>query len=328
MSPDLEPARLAMLARYGPVVAGLRWVPLGSGGGFSGARVWRGDDSSGAPLLALKAWPDTTTAEHLARVHGWMTRAAHLPFVPGVVRTSQVTTVVVEAGRSWDLCRWMPGTADFESNPTPVRVANACAAVAALHQSWSPDPVPVPCPGVLNRLRLLSEFRSWTSAPGSLLAVHPVLEPVLQRAWDVAARVAPVAEDLLRPWATVPVRVRPCVRDLRADHVLFTGDAVTGIIDFGAMTEDHPAVDLARLLGDLAADDATFAAGLAVYRASASDPDVADGFVRLLARTGAVCSVVGWLRRVVVTSKPPNDPAAAAARLGRLLARAQNSFPT
>src|SRR5262249_56322769 len=160
MSPDLEPERLAVLAHYGAAVAGLRWVPLGSGGGFRGAQVGRGVDPTGAPVLALKVWPETTTAEQLARVHGWMTQAAHLAFVPTVLRSSTSVTTVVEAGCVWDLCRWMPGAADFEMNPSHARLANACAAVAALHGAWPPNPVPASCPGVLNRLRILGEFRA------------------------------------------------------------------------------------------------------------------------------------------------------------------------
>src|SRR4051812_45679956 len=108
MSASLESFRAAVLAHYGSVVAGLRWIPLGSGGGFSGARVWRGD-ADGTPIFALKAWPEAVPAEHLHRIHAWMAQAAHLPFVPRVLRTAAAQTVVLEAGRAWDLCTWMPG---------------------------------------------------------------------------------------------------------------------------------------------------------------------------------------------------------------------------
>jgi homoserine kinase type II len=330
MSPDLEPARLAVLASYGAAVAGLRWVSLGSGGGFSGARVWRGDDPTGTPVLALKAWPESMNAGQLARVHGWMAQAAHVSFVPAVRRNSASTTLVFEAGRVWDLCRWMPGAADFETNPSPTRLANTCAAVAALHGAWPADPVRAPCPGVLNRLRILDEFRTGLAIHrGPLPPMHPALDPVLALAMEAARLAAPAAEDSLRAWAGVPFPLRPCVRDLRGDHVLFTGAEVTGIIDFGAMARDHPATDLARLLGDLAGeDDAAFTAGLAAYRDAGGELGVPDEFVRLLDRTGVVCSLLGWLRRSFLLGQTPENPAAAASRVVRLLTRLQNSCRT
>src|SRR4051812_17082635 len=85
MSPSFEPARQRVLSRYGSVVAGLRWESLGSGGGFSGAHVWRGEDDQGSPLFALKAWPTSESLNRVERVHGWMAQAAHLPFVPAVL---------------------------------------------------------------------------------------------------------------------------------------------------------------------------------------------------------------------------------------------------
>jgi homoserine kinase type II len=105
------------------------------------------------------------------------------------------------------------------------------------------------------------------------------------------------------------------------DHVLFTGNAVTGIIDYGAMKEDHVAIDLARLIGDLVEnDDVAFAAGLAAYRSAGGRLEAPPEFVRLLDRTGVVCGVVTWLLRL---AKPQAawPPRAVAERLTRLTAR-------
>src|SRR5438034_651285 len=145
---DLEPARPAVLARYGAAVAGLRWVALGSGGGFSGARLWRGE-AHGEPALALKSWPPSMPAERLAGIHRLMMLVAHLPFVPRVIPAADGSTLASAAGRVWDLTAWMPGTADFHADPNPARLANACAALARVHEAWQPTEAhPAPCPGV------------------------------------------------------------------------------------------------------------------------------------------------------------------------------------
>jgi Ser/Thr protein kinase RdoA (MazF antagonist) len=48
----------------------------------------------------------------------------------------------------------------------------------------------------------------------------------------------------------MPLRRQPCLRDVRPEHFLFTGDEVTGLVDFGAMGIDTVAADLARLLSE------------------------------------------------------------------------------
>jgi aminoglycoside phosphotransferase (APT) family kinase protein len=114
------------------------------------------------------------------------------------------------------------------------------------------------------------------------------------------------------------VPVQPCLCDVWHDHVLFTGEAVTGLVDYGEVKPDHPAVDLARLLGDLIGDDERrFHLGLAAYRAAGGPVEVDEHFVRLLDRTGVVCAVIHWVNELTAGSSAPN----AEARLTRLLGR-------
>jgi homoserine kinase type II len=322
MSTPLELARRAVLARYGAAVAGFRWAALGSGGGLSGAALWRGDDA-GHPLLALKAWPPGTTADRLAAVHALMRRAGHLPFVPAVLSTADSSSVVVAAGRVWDLCRWMPGAADTDPSPDPARVANAAAALAAVHRAWaSAVPRLAPCPAVLRRLDALAEFRRYRHVLGRSTAAGP---EAVRRAADAVARLGPAAEAALRPWAGRPVPVQPCLVDVRRDHVLFAGVAVTGLVDYGAVQDDHPAADLARLLGELAGEnDHLFAAGLAAHAAAGGPAEPAPGFARLLDRAGVVAALAAWLVRPLADDRPPSDPAAAAARVAALTSRAEH----
>ena len=73
---------------------------------------------------------------------------------------------------------------------------------------------------------------------------------------------------------------------------------VTGVIDYGAMKIDHPAVDLARLLGDLAdGDPDRLRVGLDAYRAAGGPVAIDPQFVSVLDRTGLVCAVIHWINR-------------------------------
>ena len=91
--------------------------------------------------------------------------------------------------------------------------------------------------------------------------------------------------------------------DVWHDHVLFTGDRVTGIIDYGSMKLDHPAIDLARWLGDTIGEDRErLERGLRAYR-QAGGPWYPDAeFVSRLDRTGVVCAAIHWIRRLSATS--------------------------
>ncbi len=51
------------------------------------------------------------------------------------------------------------------------------------------------------------------------------------------------------------VPIQPCIGDIWHDHILFLGDGVSGLVDFGGMRADTVAGDIARLLGSLVADD-------------------------------------------------------------------------
>jgi Ser/Thr protein kinase RdoA (MazF antagonist) len=318
--PDQPP--FPVLAHFAPHARGLTWHRVS--GGFSGAHVWRGDENL-TPRLALKAWPPNTTPERLRQIHAWMLAVRQLPFVPEVLPGAGGRTAFLESDRVWDCCRWLPG--EPRPTPTPEDVAAACEAVAALHVAWATFAAPRgPCPGVRNRLRVLAENESLLRAgPDALPSVSPELDPLLRRAVGLAGRLAPLAIAALRPWEHRACALQPCVRDLRGEHVLFSAHAVTGIIDFGAAAVDHPAVDLARLLTDLTGSDPSlFTAGLNAYRTARSAFDATDDFVELLAETGTVCSVLGWLVRLVARREPLSDAGAIAVRLALLVGRAES----
>ena len=118
--------------------------------------------------------------------------------------------------------------------------------------------------------------------------------------------------------------VQFCVCDIWHDHVLFTGDAVTGLIDYGSVKPDNVAVDLARLLGSLVGDDAAaFARGLAAYKQVRPLSTDERALVPILDRTGVVLGIANWLRWLYVDGRVYEDRAAVARRLAALVERAE-----
>ena len=113
-----------------------------------------------------------------------------------------------------------------------------------------------------------------------------------------------------------------CLCDVWHDHVLFTGDQVTGVIDYGAVKVDNAAVDLARMLGSLVGDDETaWQAALAAYRSVRVLSFEEERLARVLDVTGTVLGVANWLRRLAVEKRTAAEQEAVARRLETLVCR-------
>jgi homoserine kinase type II len=309
---------------FGREFAAVRWEPRV--GGFSGAGVYAGFLAGiSSPVFCLKAYPsDAVALEELAGIHARIRQAADLAFAPRLFPAMAGKTAVEFDGRFWELTDWKPGAADFRLRPTAARLANSTRAVAELHRVWRPtEPAFAPFPAVARRLALL---RDWTAGitPASDRGAGgtPAVRVVVARARSVLPRWVARAHRELATWADRPVPVQPCLCDIHHDHVLFTDDVVTGVIDYAAMKVDHPAVDLARLLGGLVPDDPDrTAAGLAAYHGAGGSTAVTADLVELLDRTGTVCAVANWLMRLGKAA-----PTGAAERLERLVGRLERDF--
>lgn len=190
-------------------------------------------------------------------------------------------------------------------------------ALAALHRAWHPReshaPQWVPCPGVVRRFDILTQFTPPREIPSHLIEAVALLRSHV-----------PVALALLEPWRTSMFPIQPCLCDPRHDHLLFTGDTLTGLVDFGAAKRDHPAVDLARILDEFACgDDRLFDDGIVAYRASGGPVAIPTQFVHVLAYTGLVCAVIGWWERLTHTI----SDGVGFARWEWLLTRLQSAHP-
>jgi Ser/Thr protein kinase RdoA (MazF antagonist) len=106
------------------------------------------------------------------------------------------------------------------------------------------------------------------------------------------------------------------------DHVLFSEEAVSGLVDFGSVRIDHASVDLARLLGSLVGDDREgWEAGLDAYKALRPLSLTEQGLARALDQTGTILGMANWLRWLYLERRVFVDRQAVADRLGALVRR-------
>lgn len=312
---------LEVLGQYSPLIAKARWTPLGSAGGFSGARIWRG--VTAGREFVLKQHPAGASAQRLSDViHRWMKTAseAGLDFVPMIEPTRDGPTVVEIGGRVWDITSRMRGNADFQAESSNVRLFAAVTALAQLHNAWASEFSTGPCPAIMRRLDALSRWRATLRYARPLDSRGDLVYSVAILAWQLLPQLVKQTHQMLRPWTNQAVALQPCLCDVWHDHVLFEGDRVTGIIDFAAAKVDNVAVDLARMLGSMIPDDVQRTkAAMDVYSRLRPSPD--PELVRVLDQSGVVVAATNWLHWLYVERRTYSNPSAVAGRLMELVRR-------
>jgi Ser/Thr protein kinase RdoA (MazF antagonist) len=323
----LDLAARKVLQRYSRWLRPTLLVTLGNAGGFSGARLWRIECVNGA--ACLRAWPaGSMTSDALTFLHSLMrqARGQGLHFVPAIHPTDDGATWIQHGGRLWELSTWQTGRADFSSNPSPQRLRAACVALAQLHVAWSQSgQTRGVCPAAERRLARCSEW-SELIASGWRGPLHApsdeLVHPVACRAWKVLVRHVHRVPLLLQPWIVRTFPLQPCLCDVWHDHLLFHGDTLSGLIDYGAAKIDQVAVDLARLLGSLVGDDReAWAIGLAAYREVRGLDSEEEALAVVLARTGTILGAANWLLWLYRDRRKYEDAARVTRRLETLVAR-------
>jgi Ser/Thr protein kinase RdoA (MazF antagonist) len=296
-------------------------------GGWSGSRLWKVTDEGGGEFC-LRRWPpEHPTPERLTFIHAILRRVAvHLLVVPAPLFSQSGATFHRHAGHLWDLAPWMPGEADFHSHPTRGKLLSAMHTLAGFHIAAADRELKFgPAPAWLDRQRAANALVS-----GGLQQIEAAVKQPLDPALDtLARRLLPLARDALQrdlaaPLRTIPpaVSLQPAIRDIHHDHVLFTGDEVTGIIDFGALRIDTPLADVARLVGSLVGDDRdNRQLALDTYAELRPLSETDRQFVDRLDETGLILSAFNWLRWLYVERRDMGESSPIVRRLDEILAR-------
>lgn len=306
-----------------------------SDGAFSGALVWRCESDAGP--LCLRRWPARSPSpQRLCWIHEVIrkTAAAGFTALPIPIATHRGFTFVEHDEHLWELAPWLPGESDEPARlavaSSPARIAAAAQSLAHFHKAAAKAFAPLDCQmptsvhdrslqirrlgqGGLERLEraVNDDPARWPElaerAPTLFDRVKPLMQPVMHRGMSAGI-------------ANVPLQ--PCLRDVHRDHVLFSGDRVTGIVDFGAMRVDTMATDVSRLLGSMAIEDeALWAGGIAAYEQVRPISDDERRLITSYHETRVVLSGVFWLRWVFVEHRHFENRRAVEERFDLILAR-------
>ena len=214
----------------------------------------------------------------------------------------------------WQLSQWMPGKANYLEQPSDKKLRNAVSTLAQLHVVWakSPNaghlgPIDYTSPAMDDRIRMLEALTQQ-----SLLDFG---RPANLREEDLARRTSLQLVRLGKEWLEQllfhrkqPIKLHTVLRDIWSDHVLFVDEAVSGIIDLGAIRIDEPATDVARLIGSLEPNSpARWRMALETYRHI--NPSVSFERVALLDKVSCLLSAVQWYRWLIAERRQFHSPA-------------------
>lgn len=246
-------------------------------GGFSGARVWR-VKTTDEQLVALR-WSDATDSAERERresICRWMQFARadgchwapqpHKPHDSGSTGSTGHFLLSQPDGW-WQAETWMPGY-PVDHVPSPAQLQQTFAVLAQLHHTgrcWALQESPVGrgtaarglrlatavSPGLQRRLQFVRELQSGALARLLAAAAQDPDDEFRQLSQQLDRELRqrlPRLHRQLEELAPQPFTLQPVLRDLWQPHVLFSGDHVTGVIDWNAAATDHPAFDYSRLL--------------------------------------------------------------------------------
>ena len=315
---------------------------LGGAGGFSGARFWRVETSKGP--FCLRRWPvEYPPVGELDFMHRvlWHARAKGFEVAAVPLKNSDGATYVSHCGHLWELTPWLVGEADASEQPSDARVAASMECLARFHRAseefaWdqpsvhgSACPIVGVSPGVGKRTDLL---RIWITGRSSELqeAVKrgtewPEMERMVEQLLRCLPCRVPAVADHLTLFGNCPVALQPCIRDVWQDHILFDGNRVTGLIDFGSMGIDNVSCDVARLLGGLSGGDSNvWQIGLRAYASIRPLSEVELGLAEAFAQSGVLLGALNWAGWVFLERRVFEEPQAVLRRMKALMVRLES----
>ena len=349
IDPDIPPPVVQALgARWG--IIAIRKLEAGlSGGTVAHCRSAVGQE------YALKRWPSSTSPERIESIHrvvihacdkGMDIAARPLNFQSGVrgLPSGPSGTLFSWADENWELSTWRPGNpatvnADLETiHQGAQMIAQFHECTASLESRHQPAPI------IRERLQVLAARRQQLPLPvqwvgrvdldAELAAALRDAANLLQWKWDEAHDQI---NRSLNQYHDCSLATQYVLRDVHAQHILFSEGQATGLIDFDAVRIDTPASDLARWAGSfLSGRQPTgdvWKAAIAGYRSkrvlNTSNEPLDVRLAKDLCFAGTWLSLANWLVWLLVDQRDfATPPGALAERIRNLIRSASpGSWP-
>ncbi len=328
-----------LLALYPEPFQPLRVESLGGAGGFSGAQFWRISTTQGE--FVVRRWPhEHPSRERLALIHAVLQFAGQrgMQILPIPVQGRGGTSFVSYAGHLWEVCPWLNGEANFHRQPSDEKLVAAMKSLGTFHQatrdflpqwskvqtippSWEP-PAQSALGHRLDRLTALNSAEIRRLSEQVTADTFPGLAPLAHKFLALVSKVIPTAKADLAPLARLQFPRQPCIGDIWHDHVLFVGDQVTGLVDFGALRIDTPAVDVTRLLDSLVGGNLQkWQFGVDAYQTVRPLVTLEQQAISALVPVGTILAGCNWIRWIYVEHRTFEPQQAVLGRFERLLVR-------
>lgn len=303
--------------------------PLGGLGGLSGAAFFR--FSSRGQTLLLKALPALGwEVKQLCRIQNALrfAESCGVDFLPVPLNTVDGHACIPTSQHLWELTPWLAGAAVLDRQLSQEELDAGVRAVARLHTTWANDGIEPSRVGRMASLRRrVAAWRrassaDWIRSPESLNEPSILKPGSTRRIAQLVGPLLPAVGELLREVEGEAYPQQTIIGDARREHLLFTGDRVTGLVDFGAMTLDSPMVDLARLLGEVADEETlVWKEAIEYYRSERPTSNAELRLLPVLDLSGVVLSAFNWLGWLSVERRNFDDPIAVATRMEYLTRR-------
>ena len=220
----------------------------------------------------------------------------------------------------WEVCTWMPGDACLGESPSDAKLKHAMQSLAKFHQSSAQVNFDFrPSPGVKTRLDQLAELESTIAPIQTTSQQSPALANMLMWLKRLPPNQLEGYMNALGQFANQTLPLQPVIRDLRSDHLLFTGDTLTGLIDFDAMQMETIALDLTRSLGSLVPDDIDrWQVALDAYSSVRPIQPAEMELIKILDPINTLLSALNWLKWIVAEKRQFENTEAVEDRLQQL----------
>ncbi len=285
-------------------------------------------------LLCLRRWPAAyPSVQQLQFIQAvlWHVDREGFQRVPLPLEATSHAGYVAHDGSFWELSPWMPGAADYHTAPSDTKLEAALRTLAEFHVAAASFPLadigPSVSPGLARRherFRQLLAGGSGQLADAIRVGTWPELASRARRLVQLFGMAAERWAGPIERARWLRVALAPCIRDIWHDHVLFVGDQVSGLVDFGAMQPDNVATDIARLLGSLVGDDIlAWELGLTAYESVRPLSDDEHQLIDVFDRTTVLMGGLQWLEWIYLEHKVLADRPTVEARLDQAIERAR-----